>query len=230
MTVAAADPLERFRYIDPPFQRNADDIACYPAEVTGYHLLESLRRRLGWPSFGAKRLLDLGCGVRFAQTIYNLDLPIGTYAGVDTDADVIAWLAQHLRDDDRFDFRYLAMRHEQYNPGAPVVRDPDALRALGLAEFDAACMFSVITHQWPDDAHALFTMLRRSVAEGGLLYFTAFTDETVRDFRDGDPERPAHYAIYRAGYVAELATRAGWTVRDIYPKSALQQTAFVCTA
>jgi hypothetical protein len=79
----ATDNDSKFRYIDPPFCFNAAEVAAYPAEVTGNYLLECLRRRLDWQSFADKKLLDMGCGVRFARTIYNLNIPFGTYVGVD---------------------------------------------------------------------------------------------------------------------------------------------------
>jgi hypothetical protein len=36
-----------FTFIDPPFQLNAADVALYPPEVSGHHLLRSMTRRLG---------------------------------------------------------------------------------------------------------------------------------------------------------------------------------------
>jgi SAM-dependent methyltransferase len=223
-----SDPAERFRYVEPPFQLNAPEIARYPVEVTGYHLLRSLRRRLGWNSFEGKRVLDLGCGVRFARTIYNLDLAFGLYAGIDTDPAPVAWLAEHLRGEPHFRFAHLDMHQNQYNPSGQVVRDRSALRVMGFTDFDAACMFSVITHQLPDDTRAIFAMLREAVGEGGRLYFTAFTDETIERFDDRDPRRPAHYAVYHPEYLRELAAETGWAVEDVHAKSDLQQTAFVC--
>jgi SAM-dependent methyltransferase len=220
---------DRFRYIDPPFQLNAPAMAQYPAEVTGFHLLKSLCRRLGWTSLAERRVLDFGCGVRFARTIYNLDLEIGLYAGVDVNADAIAWLRQNI-DDPRFRFEPFDMRNELYNPGGRSEVDPTALSALGLRDFDAACMFSVITHQAPRDARMTFALLRETVSTGGRLYFTAFTDDDVDEYREGDPAHPGHLSLYRVDYLRQLVSEAGWNVEEVYPKSQppVQQTAFVC--
>jgi hypothetical protein len=73
----------KFNYIDPPFNYNSPGVSQYPVEVSGRYLLNILCLRLGWPSLAGKRLLDFGCGVRFARTIINLGMDIGLYAGVD---------------------------------------------------------------------------------------------------------------------------------------------------
>jgi SAM-dependent methyltransferase len=224
----ASEP-ERFRYIAPPFEFNAANIARYPAEVTGYHLLNSMRRRLGWSTLAGKRILDFGCGVRFTRTIYNLDLEIGLYAGVDVNADAIAWLADNV-DDPRFRFERLEMGNALYNPGGLPVSDTAALRARGLVDFDAACMFSVITHQAPDDAAIIFALVYESVRDGGQLYFTAFTDESVGEYAERDPAAPCHVSTYHPEYLRRLVAGAGWRVEDVYPASepTVQQAAFVC--
>lgn len=217
---------ERFRYVDPPFVFNSADVAQYPAEVTGYHLLASLCRRLGWSSLAGKRLLDFGCGVRFARTIANLDLDVGLYAGVDVNAAAIAWLAERLTDA-RFRFVALEMRNAFYNAAGTAV-DRDALRALGLAEFDAASMFSVITHQDPDDARLVFEMLHRTVRSAGRLYFTAHTDDTIESYCEGDPALPCRISTYHPRYLAEIVASAGWEVEHVYPPTELEGAAFVC--
>ena len=57
--------------IAPPFNLNAPDISQFAPEVTGRTLLSDMCARLGWSSLAGKRLLDFGCGVRFARTIVN---------------------------------------------------------------------------------------------------------------------------------------------------------------
>lgn len=220
---------EQFRYIEPPFEFNAPDIARYPAEVTGFHLLCSMRRRLGWTTLAGKRILDFGCGVRFTRTIYNLDLEVGLYAGVDVNADAIAWLATNA-DDPRFRFAWLDMRNALYNASGPPVSDTGALRALGLADFDAACMFSVITHQAPDEAATIFALVYESVRAGGQLYFTAFADASVDQYAELDQATPRHLSTYHPEHLERLVARAGWRVEEVYAASepTVQQTAFVC--
>jgi SAM-dependent methyltransferase len=220
-------PSGQFRYIDPPFQFNSPEIAAYPVEVTGFHLLSSLRQRLGWNSLAGKRLLDFGCGVRFARTIHNLDIDIGSYTGIDVNAQAIAWLANNA-DDPRFRFEHFDMRNEMYNAGGETVEDRNVLQRRGFSEFDAACMFSVITHQAPADAQTIFALLYETVRARGQLYFTAFTDDGVDQYREGDPALPCILSTYHPEYLRQLVSSAGWNVEEIYPKTNMQQTAFVC--
>jgi SAM-dependent methyltransferase len=217
----------KFTFIDPPFNFNAPNVAKYPPEVTGHFLLRSLCRRLGWPSLAGKRLLDFGCGVRFARAIVNLGIEIDLYAGVDTNEQAISWLRSNV-DDARLRFEHLNMRNPIYNADGGELVDADALERLGLVGFDAACMFSVITHQAPRDAETIFSILHRCVSEGGRLYFTAFIDESVDGYVDRDPANKSLLSTYHPDRLIEIAQRTGWIVQDIFPLSRFQQAAFVC--
>jgi SAM-dependent methyltransferase len=216
-------PLERSGPISAPFNFNAAKVAAYSPEVTGRIILNSMRHRLGWRSFRGKRLLDFGCGVRFAQTIFNLEIPVARYFGIDVNDDAIRWLKDNLGDQ-RFSFAHIDMRNAMYNPNGREC-SPDALSFLGQATFDAACMFSVITHQAPDDAVRIFAMLHPYAPR---LYFTAFIDDDVADYAEKDPDKLRNMSTYSAAFLTHKLHEAGWTVRASYPPSQLQQTAFVC--
>jgi SAM-dependent methyltransferase len=218
---------EKFAFVDPPFNFNAPEVAKLPAEVTGLFLLNSLCRRLGWSSLAGRRLLDFGCGVRFTRTLMNLSMDIDFYAGIDANKEVISWLQSEIRDR-RFRFEHLDMFNHMYHANGSSSVDEGALQRLALADFDAACMFSVITHQMPNDSELIFSMLYRCVKPGGSLYFTAFIDETVRDYVERDPSNPCHMSTYHPDFLIELVRGSGWSVERTYLKSPLQQTAFVC--
>jgi SAM-dependent methyltransferase len=225
-SLLSADPPPPFPFIDPPFNFNSSTVSQYPAEVTGSLVLNSLCRRLGWTSLAGKRLLDLGCGVRFARTLVNLRMDVGFYAGVDVNAEAIAWLKANVRDA-RFRFERIDMCNPLFNPQGSAL-GPDTLRDLGLRDFDAACLFSVITHQDPEDATTILRMLARCVAPGGALYFTAFIDDTIDAFAEREPANPGAWCNYNPDFLIGLADAAGWTVKRIYPASVLHQPAFVC--
>lgn len=223
-----ADEASPFAFVDPPFNRNAAAVAQYPPEVTGYHLLDSMRGRLGWASFEGRRLLDLGCGVRFARTIHNLNLPFSQYAGVDVDKEMISWLQAHLPRP-RFRFEHLNARNRLYNPHG-LELGPEALVEMGLEGYEATCMFSVITHQSPAEAQLTFAQVRRVMPAGGQLYFTALVDEGVESFSEADPNTPGMLSTYHTGHLVELVQSNGWGVVSIHPTGNLQQTAFACCA
>jgi SAM-dependent methyltransferase len=225
-SLLSTDPEPSFQFIDPPFDFNSPTVSKYPPEVTGYLLLNTLCRRMAWKSLAGKKLLDFGCGVRFARTIVNLGLDIGLYAGVDVNADAMQWLRSNIHDD-RFRFEQFGMKNQMYNPGGSAV-GVNALKDLGLADFDGACMFSVITHQKPEDAKTIFLMLSQCVIPKGRLYFTAFIDDTVDEYVDSNPANPCHMSTYNPDYLIGLAEASGWVVKEIYPGSVLHQPALVC--
>ncbi len=218
-----------FRHVDPPFGFNAPHVSAYPVEVTGWHLLDGIRKRFGWSSFEGKRFLDFGCGVRFAKTIANLQVPIGLYAGVDVHREAISWLQANMPDDP-FMFAHLNARNVYYNPEGSQTLGSDALTQIGLSGMDAACMISVITHQTPQEATLTFQQLRRAVATDGLLYFTAFIDEDGPYYWEQDASTPGHMSTYRPDVLIGLLEATGWRFEAAYEKSTMQQTAFVCQA
>ena len=215
--------LEVYGPILPPFDFNHRDISKFSPEVTGRLLLKSMCARLDWSSLAEKRLLDFGCGVRFARTIFNLEMEIGLYLGIDTNAAPIAWLKENLTDH-RFRFEHLDMRNAVYNPNGQCC-DAAALSGRGIGESDVACMFSVITHQEPGDAEVIFAMLH---PYSSRLYFTALIDEQVAGYAEGDPQHPLMLSTYTTAHIIDLLAKTGWRLDAMYPPELFQQTAFVC--
>jgi SAM-dependent methyltransferase len=214
-------------FIIPPFSRNYRPFGRSGAEISGYLLIQSMCRRLGWRSLEGKHLLDYGCGFRFTQAIVNLDLDIGRYVGVETDRKQFDWFTANVKDQ-RFQFHHFDMRNTRYNPAGASVTDVDALSRELVARAEAACMFSVVTHTDPGDSETIFRMLHACVAPGGQLYFTALTDEAVDGYVDANPEQPLELSTYNPDFMIDIVERAGWAVERIYAPSVFQQTAFVC--
>jgi SAM-dependent methyltransferase len=209
----------------PPFNFNHPDIAKYPPEVTGRLLLKSMCRRLGWPSLSGKRLLDFGCGVRFAATLINLEIEIGRYFGIDVNAAAVEWLKANITAPS-FAFAHLDMQQAFYNPSGQVCAE-DAVRVLtGDGMFDAACMFSVITHQAPDEAKRIFRMLHPCAPR---LYFTALIDDAVTGYAEKASDQPGLYSAYSTAFLTRLLAEVGWTTEAIYPPWHFHQTVFVCS-
>lgn len=213
-------------FIDPPFQFNAAGIAQFAPELTGYRLLSAMAHRLGWPSVSNRKILDYGCGIRFARTIANLDLDVALYAGVDVNPQSIQWFQENLKDS-RFKFDYIDDQNPMYNPTGQLNVDFTPLESYAQFRFDVACMFSVITHQRPHEARRIFSILRRIMDGAGKLYFTALLDRGVADYQEGD-EQVCVLSVYHPDYLVGLLAECGWAVERIYEPSQFQQFALIC--
>lgn len=222
------DPGDQFRYIDSPLKFNHIALAEYPQEVMGFHLLEAMRKRLGWSSYENKVLLDLGCGVRFAQTIYNLNLEIGLYIGVDVQKRAIEWLSKNLIDP-KLSFHHVDTPNLLYNPNGSAEAREDLLSSLDMPPADLACMFSVITHQEPDEAALTFRQLHKVTKEDSSLYFTAFIDRKISRFKEQQEDRPGMLSTYNPDLLVSILSQTGWKVLRYYDATFLQQTAFICS-
>ena len=208
-------------YVEPPFFKNAPGLRDIPPEVSGGALLETMRRRLRWANYADKRVLDLGCGVRFARTIANLGLEFGKYVGVDVNWPAIEWLQANLADP-RFEFAHLDAHNPLYGDGGTAMAETAVLPVPG--PFDAACMYSVITHQDPDGALRTFALLR---PVAGRLYFTAALDSTIDHYVEGDPSRPRLFSRFNPDLLLSLLEQAGWSVECVHPPSQYQQHAIL---
>jgi SAM-dependent methyltransferase len=215
-----------FRYIDPPFKFNAANVAKYPEEVTGNYLLKRMAERLAWKDFHNRRVYDLGCGVRFARAIANLELDFNCYVGIDVNTEAIRWLEENLSEP-KFRFAHFDAQNSMYNPEGKPMREYGALPFAGES-FDVVTMFSVITHQLPSDAAEIFALIRKSLATE-YLYFTASIDKSADDYIEGDPANPLLLSTYNPGLMTRILRKAGWRIERIYEPSPFQLTAFVCS-
>lgn len=192
-----------------------------PPEDSGLWLLDRMRQRLGISSYADKKLLDFGCGVRFAQAILNCNLPFDNYD------EMIDFLRKNVRDR-RFSFHYLDAYHALYNKTGKWLA-PDAELPVRERDFDVIAMFSVITHQTPADSRAIFTMLRRYVKADGQLFFTCFLDDAIETFEDRSPERNGGFCFYNRAFLTNLVESCGWLCLDHAPgEGPIIGDSFVC--
>jgi SAM-dependent methyltransferase len=198
--------------INPPlvvprrFKRNAPQVlAMAPSADTGLWLLQYMAERIGIPDLAGLDILDFGCGSRFAEAITTHDIPLRSF------------LTQHVNDD-RLSFHHLNAQNPKYNKsGDPLMRE--TVLPIGDKRFDVICMFSVITHQLPHDAQAIFAILRRYVKESGFLFFSACLAEGDFGYREHDPEKPTELSVYSKDLLSELLEREKWRVVSIEPES-----------
>ncbi len=195
------------------FNRNAPNVRAQgsPTE-TGAWLIGYMCERLGIPDLGGCDVLDFGCGTRFAEAILNRGLPVGHYLGIDVYREMIDFLTTAV-DDPRLSFRHLDARNPLYNPtGAPMT--VETLLPLEARRFDIICLFSVITHQVPEDADTLFALLRGAVKPTGRLFFSASLGDDGQDYRERDPDRPGLLAIYGRPFLTRMLASNGWAIES----------------
>jgi SAM-dependent methyltransferase len=200
------------------FKRNAPQVlAMAPSADTGLWLLQYMAERIGIPDLAGLDILDFGCGSRFAEAITTHDIPLRSYIGIDVYKEMIEFLTQNVNDD-RLSFHHLNARNPKYNrSGDPLM--PETVLPIGDRRFDVICMFSVITHQLPHDAQAVFAILRRHVKESGFLFFSACLAEGDFGYREHDPERPTELSVFSKDLLCELLEREKWRVVSIEPGS-----------
>lgn len=198
------------------FNRNAKNVQALGAAAdTGLSLIQYMCERIGVPDLRDVDVLDFGCGTRFADTIINRDVAVKSYVGIDVFKPMIDFLAASISDP-RLRFFHLNAWNPTYNnEGVPMT--PATELPIGHRAFDVACMFSVITHQLPADAHSIFSVLRGHVRPNGWLFFSACLEDGDFDYRERTPERPTELSIYTPTLMKSLLQRAGWRVVSVEP-------------
>jgi SAM-dependent methyltransferase len=200
------------------FNKNAPDVQALgsPTE-TGTMLLEYMCERLAIPSLRKLDVLDFGCGYRFAEAIVNNRLPVHSYVGIDVDREMIAWLKENVHDP-RLSFFHWDACNPTYNPGGFPLTTAVELPARNRT-YDLICMFSVITHQLPEDAGAIFQLLRRYIRPRGRMFFSANIQDFSDDYCEMGPTPTAHSA-YSSHALQQLLERSGWRVLSRAGKNA----------
>ncbi|MFP5240492.1 MAG: methyltransferase domain-containing protein [Acidobacteriota bacterium] len=192
-------------------------LAMGPPAITGRMLLYHLAARTGIP-LEQMDLLDYGCGSRFADAIVNLDIPIKSYTGVDVKADMVEFLDANVRDE-RLSFHYMDAFSYVYNKAAPPLDIDSTLpEALSGRRFGVISMFSVLTHQTPENALYILTMLRRYVADAGMLFFTANIEGSIEFYAEKNRNVPTGASMYSLELLAKLLRMAGWRVSSLLPR------------
>jgi SAM-dependent methyltransferase len=196
--------------VPPHFLRNAPNVLALgpPADI-GLSLLDYLRRRVGLDSLAEVDLLDFGCGTRFADTLMKHDVALRSYTGIDVHADMVAFLAANATDP-RMRFHRLDAHNPYYNPTGRPLREMAELPVDGRA-FDVICLFSVITHQLPEDAQEIFRLLRRHARPTARLFFSVFIDdEDGRPYYEYEPDQPTACSVYASATLAQVLAASGW--------------------
>jgi SAM-dependent methyltransferase len=211
--------------------RNHPRIRRMGVVKTGKQLIEKSICFAGLDSLEDKSVLDIGCGTRFTSTIINKNIPIKSYTGIDVYKPVIDFLKTNVEPhDQRFDYAHWDVVNALYNKGGRSF-DSEALLPIGVDRtFDLIWMFSVITHQAPEESIALFKVLKNYIRDDGLMLFTAFIEKNTKDFVDIIKDQPLMVAQYDYDFMLKLLDEAGWEVKSTHTADEpLHQFCFVCS-
>lgn len=199
-----------------------------PAD-TGLSLINYMCRRIGIDSLDGLDVLDLGCGVRFSQSIINRKVPVGTYTGLEVNKPIVDFLNENVTDP-RLVYHHVNASNQMYNRAGERL-DPETPSVLGDQRFDIACMFSVITHQNPQEAEATLRFLRNHVRDDGRLFFSAFIHEADMDFQELEPQNPGLKCSYSLPAMEAMLSRCSWSVLSVVdplPDDLPIMTSFLC--
>ena len=206
--------------IPPKFHRNsADVLALGPPADTGAKLIEHMAHRIGRTDLAGLDVLDMGCGTRFADTFMNRPVPVGSYTGIDVWGEMVDFLRANAVDP-RLSFHRFDAHNPHYCSDGALLTGAREL-PVGDRRFDLACMFSVISHQVPDEAQALFEILRRYTRPDGRMFFTAWLDdESGLDYYEHDPANPAAWSFYSGAKLRRMLADSGWSIVSVAPPGA----------
>jgi SAM-dependent methyltransferase len=215
--------------ISSQFYRNSPNVLALGVENTGSTLINRGNELLGYSDLSGKDVLDIGCGVRFTQTIINRNLPIKSYTGIDINGPLINYLIDNVQDS-RFSFHYWNIYNAMYNTTGQKLAKRLRLPLPQDKKFDVIWMYSVITHTYPTDTQYLLSILRRYIKKGGGLLFSAFLDNNIATFEDRIKDQPLLYAYYNEKYLRRIIAKAGWKVELLYDKwtEVVMQNLFLC--
>ncbi|MAT33615.1 MAG: hypothetical protein CMK06_00480 [Ponticaulis sp.] len=218
-----------------------------PDHVSGGLLIEYMLSRVGLSDLSETVLLDVGCGIRFANTISELGLAVRKYIGIEIDAETIEYLRENFSPPE-FEFHQANQKNAFYNPQGS---DDFVRLAEKLSEpADLTGMFSVITHQCPEEAAETFRFAQAATRPDGKLFFSAFVhgeghapfetgearslpvfrtisddaiaklaqlSESGLEYFEWDESRPGFMSGYTLPFLTSLVEQNGWEVVDVAP-------------
>ena len=190
---------------------NAKNIHEIGTEKTGLRLLELISEELWIEDWSQIKLLDIGCGVRFTQTMLNTGMKIGGYCGVDIKEDIIETLQNEVSEDE-YEFYYWHVYNNLYNKTGQKLSEIKLLPA-DVSDYDVATLISVFTHLNGPDSNDMLRILRASMKTGSKMLFSAFIDDEIDDdYIEVFPMNPSRTVKHRSAPFSKMLEENGWEV------------------
>lgn len=122
-----------------------------------------------------QHVLEIGCGVgRDAIGLSMVLAPEGRYTGIDISRPSIEWCQSHITPRfPNFEFRYLNIESQVYNPGGSLGVREVAL-PIESDTVDRIILQSVFTHMFEDDIVHYLEEFRRALRPDGRVFATWF--------------------------------------------------------
>lgn len=160
------------------------DAAAFLQREVGQRLLE----RLGLVKLAPNVVLDAGCGTGCGSRALAQRYPEARVLGLDI-APAMLHVARQVDPWWRRKLPFLAGRIPSYIGGD--------LECLPLPDSSVQLLCSNLALQWSNDLSATFTELRRVLAPGGLLMFSTFGPDTLRELRQAFAGLDGHTHVNR---------------------------------
>lgn len=192
---------------------NAKNIDEIGTEKTGLRLLDLIQKELNISDWSQASILDIGCGVRFTQTMLNNDIKIGRYCGIDIKEDIIEALQKSVAVEN-YEFHYWHVYNNLYNKTGQKLSEIKLLPA-DVSEYQYSCLISVFTHLNGPDSNDMLRILRASMNTGSKMLFSIFIDnEMDEDFVEVFPQNPSRTVKHRYDAFEKMLDNNGWKVNS----------------
>ncbi len=193
-----------------------------------------LRSRAYFAADGA--MLDIGCGNgSLSRALTSYLSPAGRYAGVDVNANTVAWLQERYAPFPNFSFAHANVYNKLYNPSGTVAGG-DYQFPFSDQSFDLVLLKSVFTHMVPADVRKYLAEIARVLRPGGRSVITYFllNDESRRFIAAGrsawtlefpldsdplcriaDPQMPESVVAHDEARIRAYNTDAGFSLWEV---------------
>jgi malonyl-CoA O-methyltransferase len=178
------------RRVRQAFQRAADSYDA--AAVLQHEIADRMLERLDYIKLAPKILLDAGCGTGYALGPLRRRYPQASAVALDIAPAMLA----HARGDLTFTDRLSAALFGRSSRGTILPVCADVAR-LPLRPASLDMIWSNLAVQWCDDLPQVFTEFRHALAVDGLLMFSTFGPDTLKEMRAAFAEVDGHTHVSR---------------------------------